>query len=65
MGLANDSKSLSSDPLLSRMEPGESYGLEELAALTGLPGSELLARITELEITGRIGVSTGLFTRLS
>ena len=65
MGLVNDSKSLSSDPLLSRMEPGESYGLEELAALTGLPGSELLARITELEITGRIGVATGLFTRLS
>jgi len=54
-----------SHPLLSRMTPGESYGLEELAALTGLTGSELLVRITELEIAGRITVSTGVVTRLS
>jgi DNA processing protein len=53
------------DPLLSQMTPGESYGLEALAALTGLTGSELLVRITELEIAGRIAVSTGVFTRLS
>jgi hypothetical protein len=51
--------------LLSQMTPGESYGLEELAALTGLRGPELLVRITELEIGGRIAVSTGVFTRLS
>ena len=41
------------------MALGESARLEELAALTGVTGSELLARMTELEIAGRIGVSTG------
>jgi DNA processing protein len=65
IGLQDDSKSLNGDPLLSQMAVGESYGLEELAALTGLTGSELLVRITELEIAGRIGATTGLFTRLS
>ena len=60
-----DRNSSNSSPLLSQMTPGESYGLEELAALTGLTGSELLVRITELEIAGRIAVSTGIFTRLS
>jgi DNA processing protein len=62
---ADDRNPSSGDPLLSRMAPGESYGLEELAALTGLTGSELLVRITELEIAGRIAASTGVFTRLS
>jgi DNA processing protein len=53
------------DPLLSQMAPGEAYGLEELSALTGLSGPELLARITELEMAGRVGVRMGLFTRFS
>lgn len=61
----DDRSPSTSDPLLSRMAPGESYGLEELAALTGLTGSELLVRITELEIAGRIAASAGLFIRLS
>jgi len=60
-----DRNSSNSNPLLSQMTPGESYGLEELAALTGLTGPELLVRITELEIGGRIAVSTGVFIRLS
>lgn len=60
-----DGNSLDEDPLLSHMAPGEPYDLEELAALTGLTGPELLVRITELEIARRIGVSMGLFTRLS
>ncbi len=58
-------RSVDEDPLLSQMAPGEAYGLEELSALTGLAGPELLVRITELEIAGRMGVSMGLFTRLS
>ncbi len=57
--------SMDEDPLLSQMAPGEAYDLEELSTLTGLTGPELLVRITELEITGRMGVSMGLFTRLS
>jgi DprA winged helix domain len=55
----------SDDPLLSHMAPGEGYGLEELSTLSGLSGPELLARITELEIAGRIAVSMGIFTRVS
>ena len=55
----------SSDPVLARMEPGEPYGLEALSALTGLAGSELLAKITDLEIAGRILVSAGRFMKLS
>jgi DNA processing protein len=55
----------SSDPVLDRMAPGEPYGLEELSALTGLTGPEVLARITELEIAGRVTASMGVFTRLS
>jgi predicted Rossmann fold nucleotide-binding protein DprA/Smf involved in DNA uptake len=47
------------------MAPGEPYGLEELSALTGLTGPEVLARITELEIAGRVTASMGVFTRLS
>ena len=43
-----------SDPLLSRMEPGELYRLDELIALTGAPGSRLLPRLMELELQGRV-----------
>jgi len=57
--------SLDEDPLLSQMAPGEAYDLEELCALTGLTGPDLLVRITELEIAGRMSVSMGHFTRLS
>jgi DNA processing protein len=60
-----DGKSLDEDPLLSQMAPGEAYDLEELSELTGLTGPKLLVRITELEIAGRMGISMGLFTRLS
>src|SRR6185436_1000343 len=61
---AGDGKSSDEDLLLSQMAPGEAYDLEELSALTGLTGPELLVRITELEIAGLMGVSMGLFTRL-
>jgi len=61
----SDGKSLDEDPLLSQMAPGEAYDLEELSELTGLTGPKLLVRITELEIAGRMGISMGLFTRLS
>jgi DNA processing protein len=55
----------SDDPVLRQMAPGDPYGLEELSALTGLTGSEVLSRITELEIAGRVTASMGVFTRLS
>lgn len=48
------SKSLKSDPLLERMAVDEGYGFEDVAALTGLAGPRLLARLTEWELQGRL-----------
>jgi DNA processing protein len=53
-----------SDPLLAEMATGESYGVEELAALTTLAGSALLARLTELELAGLIKTFNGRFVRI-
>jgi DNA processing protein len=53
------SKVLNSDPLLARMEPGEVYRLDELAALTGTTGPRLLPRLMELELRGRVVTTTG------
>jgi DNA processing protein len=53
------SKVLNSDPLLARMEPGEVYRLDELAALTGTPGPRLLPRLMELELRGRVVTTSG------
>jgi DNA processing protein len=52
-------KLLHSDPLLARMEPGEVYRLDELAALTGMTGPRLLPRLMELELRGRVVSSSG------
>ena len=46
------------------MATGESYGVEELAALTTLAGSALLARLTELELAGLIKTFNGRFVRI-
>jgi DNA processing protein len=40
------------DPILRAMQPAEAYGLEDLAALTGLEGVELMARLARLEVGG-------------
>jgi DNA processing protein len=45
---------LKRDELLDRIAVGEPYDLEALAALTGLPGPRLLARLTEWELQGRV-----------
>jgi DNA processing protein len=42
------------DPLLSRMDPGEVYRLDELMARTGMSGPKLLPRLLELELQGRV-----------
>ncbi|MGH9373889.1 MAG: DNA-processing protein DprA [Vicinamibacterales bacterium] len=59
------SKSLISEPLLVHMEPGELYGLDELAASTGIEGARLLARLTDLELAGWITAAGGRFVRRS
>ena len=56
--------SLDSGDLLGKMAPGEEYGLDELAELAGVPGRELLPRMTDWELQGRVQrVPGGRFRR--
>jgi DNA processing protein len=48
-----------SDPLLSRMDIGEVYGLDDLVEITGTPASKLLPRLMELELLGHIEAPGG------
>ena len=47
------------DPLLRRMDRGESYDLDELGELTRLDPAALASRVVELEMQGRIARSDG------
>jgi DNA processing protein len=59
-------KSLSDDPLLSRMQTGEPYGLDDLVEMTGMAASKLLPRLMELQLRGEIDApSAGRFIRVS
>ncbi|MDE2904673.1 MAG: DNA-protecting protein DprA, partial [Acidobacteriota bacterium] len=50
--------------LLRRMDPGESYDLDELAGLSGLNHSALATHVLELELAGRITrLDGGRFSR--
>ena len=53
------SKLLSADPLLANMEPGEPYGLDELAESSAMAASRLLPRLMELELQGHIASAGG------
>jgi DNA processing protein len=58
-------KLLSSDPLLTKMEPGEVYGLDALAEATAMEAPKLLPRLMELELQGEIAAAGGgRFTRV-
>jgi DNA processing protein len=48
-----------SDPLLDRLTVGETYDLDALVTIFGLPGPRLLARITEWEMQGRLVRTAG------
>jgi predicted Rossmann fold nucleotide-binding protein DprA/Smf involved in DNA uptake len=52
-------QSLSGDPLLSRMDVGEVYRLDDLVEATGTPASRLLPRLMELELLGFIDAPGG------
>ena len=45
------------------MEPGESYALDDLAALTGMDSPRLLAALTDLELRGHRGRVEWKFAR--
>lgn len=52
------------DPLLGRMDRGETYDLDELAAVTRLDRAALASRVVELELQGRLTRSdSGRFSR--
>ena len=52
------------DPLLRRMDRGETYDLDELGELTRLDQATLASRVVELEMQGRIARSdSGRFSR--
>jgi DNA processing protein len=49
---------LEGDPLVAKMDAGEAYALDELVGLSGTNATRLLARLMELELTGKV-VSVG------
>ena len=65
-GFRASSKALSADPLLSKMDPGEVYRLDDLVEVTGTSASKLLPRLMELELLGYIEApGGGRFVRLA
>ena len=56
-------KYLQSDSLLSVMEAGEVYRLDELMELTGVTGTRLLPRLMELELAGLVTNTGDGFSR--
>ncbi|HEX6972888.1 MAG TPA: DNA-processing protein DprA [Vicinamibacterales bacterium] len=65
LGMDSAGKMLNTDPLLSKLEPGEVYELDALVEASGLPASRLLTRLTELELMGHLTtVRPGCFTRV-
>jgi DNA processing protein len=56
-------KYLKSDGLLSKMEAGEVYRLDELMELTGVTGTRLLPRLMELELAGLVTNTGNGFSR--
>ena len=64
-GLRATSGALNADPLLSKMDPGEVYRLDDLVEVTGTTASKLLPRLMELELLGYIEApGGGRFVRL-
>jgi len=65
-GSSRCSQRSSGDSLLSRMEPGQAYDLEALAALAGVTAVRLIPRLCELELDGSVcRAGGGRFMRAS
>jgi DNA processing protein len=55
---------LKTDPLLVKMPRGEAYSLDELGSVVGLDGHDLLTRLTDWELQGRlVRLPGGQYTR--
>lgn len=62
--LSSASSAASADPIVSRMQAGETYDVDGLAALSGLEGVRVLPRLLDLELQGRVRrVGGGRFMR--
>ena len=63
-GLSSTSSAVSADPIVAGMEPGQAYDVDGLAALSGLEHVQLLSRLIDLELQGRVRrVGGGRFMR--
>jgi DNA processing protein len=60
---ATAANSLISEPLLGHMAIGEPYELDQLADISGVAASRLLARLTDLELSGFVEVLGGKIVR--
>jgi DNA processing protein len=59
-----DSSAVSEDPIMDRMEAGQPYDIDGLAALSGIEHVPLLSRLIDLELQGRVRrVGSGRFMR--
>jgi len=62
--LSAGSSAVSVDPIVGRMEAGQSYDVDDLAALSGLESVRLLSCLIDLELQGRVRrVGGGRFIR--
>jgi DNA processing protein len=63
-GLSATSSAASADPIVCRMEAGQPYDVDGLAALSGVDHVRLLSRLIDLELQGRVRrVGGGRFMR--
>jgi DNA processing protein len=62
--LSSEPSTVSTDPVVERMEAGQPYDIDGLAALSGLEHVRLLSRLSDLELQGRVRrVGGGRFMR--
>ena len=62
--LSSDPSTVSTDSIVGRMEAGQAYDIDGLAALSGLENVRLLSRLSDLELQGRVRrVGGGRFMR--
>ena len=63
-GLSSTSTGVSADPIVAGMEAGHAYDVDGLAELSGLANVQLLSRLIDLELQGRVRrVGGGRFMR--
>jgi len=62
--LSSISSAVSADPIVTRMERGQAYDVDGLAALSGVENVQLLSRLIDLELQGHVRrVGGGRFMR--